>query len=83
MTFQNLRGVYKKAEEGLLTRVCSDKTRDNGIKLKKSRLKLDIRKQIFIVSIVRYWNRLSREAVNALTLEMFKAKLNGTLSNLG
>ncbi|XP_014164611.1 sorting nexin-24 [Geospiza fortis] len=50
--FQYLRGVYKKDEEGLLTRVCSDKTRDNGIKLKKSRFKLDIRKKFFVVSVV-------------------------------
>lgn len=40
-TFQYLRGVYKKAKEGLLTRVCSDETWGNGIKLKNSRLDLN------------------------------------------
>lgn len=35
-TFQYPRGVYKKEEEGLLIRVCSDKTRGNGIKQKKT-----------------------------------------------
>jgi len=32
--------------------------------------------------VVRHWNRLSREVVDAPSLEFFKAKLDGTLSNL-
>ncbi|KFP52839.1 hypothetical protein N323_10363, partial [Cathartes aura] len=31
---------------------------------------------------VRHWNRLPREAVDAPSLEVFKAKLDGVLSNL-
>ena len=32
--------------------------------------------------VVRPWLRLPREAVAAPSLEVFKARLNGTLSNL-
>jgi len=32
--------------------------------------------------VVKHWNRLPREAVNALSLEVFKARLDGALSNL-
>jgi len=32
--------------------------------------------------VVRYWKRLPRETVDASSLEMFKARLDGTLSNL-
>jgi len=32
--------------------------------------------------VVRHWNRLPREAVDAPSLKVFKAKLNGTLGNL-
>ena len=32
--FQGLKGAYKKAGEGLLTRAWSDRTRGNGFKLK-------------------------------------------------
>ncbi|KAK4827383.1 hypothetical protein QYF61_017788 [Mycteria americana] len=32
--------------------------------------------------VVRHWNRLPREAVDALSLEAFKVRLDGTLSNL-
>jgi len=31
---------------------------------------------------VRFWHRLSREAVGALSLEVFKARLDGALGSL-
>jgi len=34
------------------------------------------------VTVVRRWNRLPGEAVNASSLERFKARLDGALSNL-
>jgi len=32
--------------------------------------------------VVKHWNRLPREAVEASSLETFKARLDGALSNL-
>ncbi|KFQ77505.1 hypothetical protein N337_00291, partial [Phoenicopterus ruber ruber] len=43
---------------------------------------LDIRKKFFTLRVVRHWNRLPREAVDAPSLEVFKARLDGALSNL-
>ncbi|KFO56681.1 hypothetical protein N302_00773, partial [Corvus brachyrhynchos] len=54
----------------------------NGLKLKKSRLRLDIRKKFFTVRVLRHWHRLPREAVDSPSLEVFKARLDGALSNL-
>ncbi|KFZ59646.1 hypothetical protein N321_02804, partial [Antrostomus carolinensis] len=54
----------------------------NGSKLKEGRFRLDIRKKIFTVRVVRHWNRLPREAVDAPSLEVFKARLDEALSNL-
>ena len=64
--FQYLKGAYRKSREGLFTRACSDRTRGNGFKLEESRFRPDIiRKKFFTVRVVRYWNRLPREAVDA------------------
>ena len=80
--FQYLKGAYKKAGEGLFTRACSNRTRGNGFKLKEGRFRLDVRKKFFTVRVVRHWNRLPREVVDAPSLEVFKARLDGALSNL-
>jgi len=80
--FQYLKGAYRKDGEWLFTRVCSDKTRGNGCKLKEGRFRLDIRKKFFTMRMVKHWNRLPREAVAAPSLEVFKARFDGVLSSL-
>jgi len=59
-----------------------DRTRGNGFKMKEGRFRLDIRKTFFTVGVVRHWGRLPREAVDAPSLAVFKARLDGALSNL-
>ncbi|GAB0183611.1 hypothetical protein GRJ2_000826400 [Grus japonensis] len=71
--YQYLKGAYRKAGEGLVTRAWSDRTR---------RFRLDIRKKFFPVRVVRHWNRLPREAVDAPSLEVFKARLDEALGNV-
>ncbi|KFQ99758.1 hypothetical protein Y956_00476, partial [Nipponia nippon] len=44
--------------------------------------RLDMRKKFFTMRVVRHWNRLPREAVDAPSLEVFKARLDGALSNV-
>ncbi|KFZ61707.1 hypothetical protein N338_13156, partial [Podiceps cristatus] len=54
----------------------------NGLKLKQGRFRLDIRRKFFTTRMVKYWNRLPREVVDAPSLETFKPRLDGALSNL-
>ena len=75
-----MKGAYRKAGEGLFIRAGSDRTRGNGFKLEEGRFRLDIRKKLFIVRVVRHWNRLPREVVDAPSLEAFKACLDGTFT---
>ncbi|KFV54937.1 hypothetical protein N341_11892, partial [Tyto alba] len=51
----------------------------NGFKLKEDRFSLDVRKKSFPMRVVRCW---PRAAVAAPSLEGFKARLDGALSNL-
>ncbi|KFV09974.1 hypothetical protein N340_12530, partial [Tauraco erythrolophus] len=54
----------------------------NGFKLKEGGFRLDIRKKLFPLRVVRQWNRFPREVVDAPSLEVFKARLDETLGNL-
>ncbi|PKU33345.1 hypothetical protein llap_16350 [Limosa lapponica baueri] len=81
VALQYLRGAYRRDGEGLFIREWSDRTRGNGFKLKEGRFRLDIRKKFFTVRVARHWNRLPREVVDAPSLEVFKARLDGALSN--
>ena len=51
-----------------MIRDCTYRVRGNGFKLKEGRF--------------RHWGRLPREVVDAPSLEVFKARLDGALSNL-
>lgn len=43
---------------------------------------MDIKKKFFIVRMVKHRKRLSRGDVDSLSLEVFKAKVDGGLSNV-
>ncbi|KFV16433.1 hypothetical protein N340_03316, partial [Tauraco erythrolophus] len=54
----------------------------NGFKLKKDTFRLDLRKKVFTMRMVKHRNRLPREVVASPSLEVFKARLDEALSNL-
>jgi len=71
VTFQYLKVAYGKDGEGHFVWECSDRTRENGFKQKERRFRLDIRKKLFVVRVVRHWNRLQTEDVDAPSQEVF------------
>ncbi|KFQ54805.1 hypothetical protein N334_04817, partial [Pelecanus crispus] len=80
--FQYLKGAYRKDGGNLFSKACCDRTRSNGFKLKEGRFRLGIRKKLFTIKVVRHWNKLPRDVVEAPSLETFKIRLDGALSNL-
>ena len=80
--FQYLKGAYKQEGGKLFERVDNSKTRGNGFKLKEGRFRLDVRGKFFTRRVVRCWNGLPREAVDAPSLEVFKARLDGAMGSL-
>ena len=51
-------------------------------KLRWGRFRLDIRRKFFTQRVMKHWNRLSKEAVDAPSLEAFKARLDVALGSL-
>ena len=80
--FQYLKGACRKDGDNLFSRDSGDRMRGNGFKLKQGRFRLDIRKKFFTMRVVKHWNGLPREVVEAPSLETFETRLDRALSNL-
>ncbi|KFW72379.1 hypothetical protein AS28_00767, partial [Pygoscelis adeliae] len=54
----------------------------NGSKLHQGRFRLDIRRHFFTERVVKPWNRLPGEVVDAPSLSVFKRHLDNALNNM-
>ena len=59
-------GGLQESRGGTFIKAHNNSMRGNGLKLEEGRFRLDIRKKLFTVKMVRHWNRLPSGAVNTL-----------------
>jgi len=63
--YSYLEGGCSQVGVGLFSQVTSDRMRRDGLKLCRGSFILDIRKNCFTESVVKYWNKLPRESHHA------------------
>jgi len=81
-TYKYLKGGCQEDGAKLFSLVPSNRTRDNGHKLKHRKFRLNTRKIFFPLRVTEHWNRLPREVVESASLEILKTRLDKILYSL-
>jgi len=72
-----LKGGCQEDRARLSSVMPNTSTRGSGHKLEYMKFHLNVRKHVFIVRLMEHWHKLPRDAVEPLSLKIFKSHLDG------
>ena len=67
---------------GLCSLITNDRMHGNSTKMGQGRVRLDSRKHLCTVRVIKYWNKLSSKVVDALCLSALKRHLDNAFLNM-
>jgi len=69
-------------EMRLLSVVCINRTRSNVLKLEHRKFFTDMWKNFYAIRVMEHWNRLPRDVVEYLSMEIFKTRMDAYLHEI-
>jgi len=78
---QRLQNIQSEQTQ-LIQKFCIPLLLSEGENRRHDKFRSDIRRKFFTQRVVTHWNRLPKEAVDAPSLEAFKARLDVALGSL-
>lgn len=82
MAFWTVKAACKKDGERLFIGACSDRTKGNVFQRKEGRFRFSVRNKLFILRLMKHWNKLPGGVVDASSSEEVKIKLGEASYNL-
>ena len=78
-----MKGIDKIETGKLFPLAGETRTRGHGFKIRGSRFRTELRRNFFTQRVVNLWNSLPSEAVEATSLNVFKARIDKFLNSKG
>ena len=81
--YKYLKRAGRQMDEArLFSVVHSNRTRSNGLKTEHGKLCTNMQKNFYMIRVTEHWNRLLREVVESLSMEIFKTQPDADFCNL-